>query len=78
MKLYEAIKNLPDNEWLDISEVKRDKPLHIGRIPKEMLKGEILNRKVVKRLSAVGAEKRGYIIHRFYVETREKEIHKFQ
>lgn len=30
MKLYEAIKDLPDNEWLDISEVKRDKPLHIG------------------------------------------------
>lgn len=77
MKLYEAIKDIPDNEWLDISEVKRDKPLHIGRIPKELLRGEILNRKVVKCLSDIKPEKYGYCIHRFYVETRKKEIHKF-
>ncbi|WP_406835076.1 hypothetical protein ABLU29_02580 [Lactococcus lactis] len=78
MKLYEAIKDIPDREWLDISEVKKDKPLHIGRIPKELLKGEILNREVVKCLSVVGAEKHGYNIHRFYVEARKKEIHKFE
>ncbi|MDG4966118.1 hypothetical protein OGZ37_05950 [Lactococcus lactis] len=77
MKLYEAIKDIPDNEWLDISEVKADKPFHIGRIPKDLLKGEILNREVVKHLSVVGSEKRGYSIHRFYVEARKKEIHKF-
>ncbi|MDG4983859.1 hypothetical protein OGZ51_06850 [Lactococcus lactis] len=78
MKLYEAIKDIPDSEWLDISEVKRDKPLHIGRIPKELLKGEILNRKVVKHLSVRSSENRGYSIHCFYVEARKKDIHKFE
>lgn len=77
MKLYEAIKDLPDNEWLDISEVKIDKPRHIGRISKELLKGEILEREVVKHLSDIRAEKYGYSIHRFYVEAIKNEIHKF-
>lgn len=77
MKLYEAIKDIPDNEWLDISEVKRDEPLHIGRITKELLKGEILEREVVKHLSAVDPSKRGYNIYRFYVEARENDIYKF-
>ncbi|MBK5075730.1 hypothetical protein IL308_02745 [Lactococcus lactis] len=77
MKLYEALKDIPDSEWLDISEVKRDKPLHIGRIPKELLKGEILEREVVKHLSAVDSSERGYNIYRFYVETRKNEIYKF-
>jgi hypothetical protein len=77
MKLCEAIKDLPGDEWLDISEVKIDKPRHIGRIPKELLKGEILNREVVKHLSDIRPEKYGYSIHRFYVESRKNEVHKF-
>ncbi|ATY88698.1 hypothetical protein [Lactococcus lactis] len=77
MKLYEAIKDMPDSEWLDISEVKRDEPLHIGRITKELLKGEILEREVVKQLSEVDSSKCGYNIYRFYVEARKNEIHKF-
>jgi len=76
MKLYEAIKDLADNEWLDISEVKRDEPLHIGRITKELLKGEILEREVVKHLTTVDSSERGYNIYRFYVEEK-KEIYKF-
>ena len=76
MKLYEAIKDIADNEWLDISEIKRDEPLHIGRITKELLKGEILEREVVKHLSEVDTE-RGYNIYRFYVEAIKNEIHKF-
>jgi len=77
MKLYEAIKDIPDNEWLDISEVKIDKPRHIVRLPKELLRGEILEREVVKHLSDIRPEKYGYCIHRFYVEIRKDEIHKF-
>lgn len=76
MKLYEAIKDIPDNEWLDISEVKRDEPLHIGRITKELLKGEILEREVVKHLTTKDSSERGYTIYRFYVEEK-KEIYKF-
>lgn len=75
MKLYEAIKDMADNEWLDISEIKRDEPLHIGRITKELLKGEILEREVVKHLSDEGTG--GGNIHHFYVEPRKNEIHKF-
>jgi hypothetical protein len=77
MKLYEAIQDMHDNEWLDISEVRRDKLFHIGRLTKELLKGEILNREVVKCLSVVDSEKRGYSVHCFYVETRKREIYKF-
>ncbi|PFG85534.1 hypothetical protein BW152_00245 [Lactococcus lactis] len=77
MKLYEAIKDLADNEWLDISEVERDEPLHIGRITKELLKGEILEREVIKHLTTVDSLERGYNIYRFYVEARKKEIYKF-
>ncbi len=77
MKLYEAIKDLADNEWLDISEVKRDEPLHIGRITKELLKGEILERKVLKCFCQLEPERDHQGIHYFYVEARKKEIHKF-
>lgn len=75
MKLYEAIKNLPDNDWVDISEIKRNHLLHIGRITKELLRGEILGREIVKSLSDGGTG--GSSIHRFYVEARQNEIHKF-
>ena len=75
MKLYEAIKNLPDNDWVDISEIKRNHLLHIGHITKELLRGEILGREIVKSLSDEGTG--GSIIHRFYVEARQNEIHKF-
>jgi hypothetical protein len=78
MKLYEAIKDMPDNEWLDISEIKRGKPVHVGRITKELLKGEILSREVVTYLSAVGSAKHRHSIPRFYVETRKNEIFKFE
>lgn len=77
MKLYEAIKNLPDNDWVDISEIKRNHLLHIGRITKELLRGEILGREIVKQLSEVDSSKCGYNIYRFYVEARKNEIHKF-
>ena len=75
MKLYEAIKNLPDNDWVDISEIKRNHLLHIGRITKELLRGEILGREIVKSLSDEGTG--GGNINHFYVETRKNEIHKF-
>ncbi|WP_260318003.1 hypothetical protein [Lactococcus lactis] len=74
MKLYEAIKNLPDNDWVDISEIKKNHLLHIGRITKELLRGEILGREVVKHLSAVDSSERGYNIYRFYVEARKKRF----
>lgn len=77
MKLYEAIRDLPNSEWLEISEVKRDKALHIGRITKELLRGEVLEREVVKHLSDIRPEKYGYCIHHFYVEARKNKIHKF-
>lgn len=75
MKLYEAIKNLPDNDWVDISEIKKNHLLHIGRITKELLRGEILGREIVKSLSDEGTG--GDNIHHFYVEPRKNEIHKF-
>ncbi len=37
MKLYEAIKNLPDNDWVDISEIKRNHLLHSGALLKNCL-----------------------------------------
>lgn len=77
MKLFEALKDIPDSEWLDISEIKRNKVFHIGRITKELLKGEILEREVIKYLSAVDSLERGYNIYRFYVEAIKKEIYKF-
>lgn len=76
MKLYESIKDIPDDEWLDISEVKIDKPFHIGRIPKELLKGEILEREVVKYLSSVDTEERDYSMHHFYVGSEKREIYR--
>lgn len=75
MKLYEAIKNLPDNDWVDISEIKKNHLLHIGRITKELLRGEILGREIVKSLSDEGTG--GGNIHHFYIEARKNEIHKF-
>lgn len=75
MKLYEAIKDLPDKDWVDISEIKRNHLLHIGRITKELLRGEILGREIVKSLSDEGTSVGS--IHHFYVEARKNEIHKF-
>lgn len=75
MKLYEAIKDLSDNDWVDISEIKRNHLLRIGRITKELLRGEILGREIIKSLSDEGTG--GGNIHHFYVEARKNEIHKF-
>ena len=72
MKLREAIKDFPGDEWLDISEVKINKPSHIGRITKELLRGKVLNREVVRHLSNIESPERGYSIHRFYIAAKQK------
>jgi hypothetical protein len=78
MKLREAIKDITGDEWLDISEIKRGNPHRIGRITKELLRGEILNREVVVNLSNSDSPDHGHSIHRFYVTEKQRKIHKFQ
>lgn len=48
MKLREMIKNIPDDDWLEITEQSTDKyKSAIGRAPKKYITGEVLDYEVL-------------------------------
>lgn len=69
MKLREAIKHILDDDWLEITElleIKHRYKILIGRVPKRLVIGEVLDYEV---LSIGNVQKRkDYTIHIFLVK----------
>ena len=67
MNLREAIKTLPDDDWLEIIENTSDRyKSTIGRAPKSLITGDVLDYEV---LSIKNTQYRSdYTLHRFIVK----------
>lgn len=66
MKLREAIYNIPDDDWIEITEQTRDKYRnYIGKAPKKVIKGEVLEYDVL--YSNCQKFMSDYIMHSFVV-----------
>lgn len=67
MKLREAIENIHDEDWLDLTEEpRRNYRTFLGRAPKYLIHGEVLDYEVVsiKRIQ----HSTDYTLHRFIVK----------
>lgn len=69
MKLREAIKHILDEDWLEIKELLEGKHKYrklIGRAPKSLVKGEVLDYEVL----SIGSiqNRKDYTIHVFLVK----------
>lgn len=74
MNLREAIKDIPDDDWLEITEqTSNEYNSRIGRAPKEYIKGEVLDYEVLDRVIQYQED---YTLHRFLVKDnwRPKEV----
>ena len=70
MKLREAIKNIPDDDWLEITENTSDRyKSTIGRAPKKYITGEVLDYEV---LDSIFQRKKDYNLHRLLVNDNRK------
>lgn len=66
MNLREAIKNIPDDDWLEITEQSKDKyKSAIGRAPKYLITGEVLDYEVLDINDA--QHRTDYNLHSFTV-----------
>lgn len=67
MKLREAIENIPDEDWLDLTEEPRGNyRTFLGGAPKYLIHGEVLDYELVyiKRIQ----HSTDYTLHRFIVK----------
>ena len=73
MKLQEAIKHIPDDDWLEIASLSEGKQKYkrlIGRVPKKFITGEVLDYEV---LDIGNIQKRkDYTMHAFLVKNNSK------
>jgi len=68
MKLREVIRDIPDDDWLEITEQSTDKyKSAIGRAPKKYIKGEVLDYEVLY-INAV-CYRSDYTLHSFIVRS---------
>lgn len=66
MKLYEAIKNIPDDDWLEIFEQQRKNYIiFIGRAPRKHIQGEVLDYDVLTMSNKI--KKHEYLSHKVVV-----------
>lgn len=76
MKLKEVIVDVPDTDWLDISELReyscRLSKEFIGRAPKALIKGSILNYTVISMVGAV--KHNGLTIRKYVVKSKLRKI----
>jgi hypothetical protein len=69
MKLSEAIKAIPDDDWLEIREQSTNKYNSlIGRAPKKYIVGEVLDYEV-EHIGTV-QNKADYTLHKFIVKNK--------
>ena len=67
-RLVELIKDIPDDDWLDISEQGANKYIsYIGRVPKKLVIGEVLDYEVL-RVNNI-QYRTDYTLHSFLVKS---------
>lgn len=72
MKLREIIKEIPDDDWLEIIEqTSTNYRSYIGRAPKKYIIGEVLDYEAL--YISEGRKHENYQIHRFLVENKCSE-----
>ncbi|RZI48447.1 hypothetical protein [Lactococcus kimchii] len=75
MKLKTEIRHIPDTDWLAITEQSTGPyQNYIGRAPKALIKGPVLNYDVLGASAPVQIN--GHTVHRFLVGWRVKETEK--
>ena len=68
MKLQEIIREIPNNDWLEITEQTSNyHKSYIGRAPKKYIVGEVLNYKAID-MGERKSSKGNYKIHRLLVK----------
>lgn len=66
MKLRELIKDVPDDDWLEITEQSSiNYRSYIGRAPKKYIVGEVLDYEAL--YMGESKSNKNYVIHRFLV-----------
>lgn len=69
MKLREIIKEIPNDDWLEITEQSSTNyRSYIGRAPKKYIVGEVLDYEAL--YIEEGRKNKNYQIHRFLVEDK--------